>query len=156
MDKGLADPFDLAANLGYYVLVLLITSVLFLFIAVIMNGNSVEYYKSNYGMDALNLQEQVFDCLAYIDPVTDVSYSRVIDASKVTNTALDSCLGIISERDYRGVKINIFADNKTTEMVFAQSSNYAPYPEIVQELPVVIYTNGGFATGIAVLSIWKL
>jgi hypothetical protein len=154
--KGVVGAFELTSRLGYYALVLMITSVLFMFLAIAISGSSLKTYQNNYGTATITLEERVFTCTSYVDPITDVRYPKIFDHEKLSNEALDKCLGITGKRDPNGVQIDFRSSVDATTSTTYRSMNYVDRPDFEKHYPVLyVQEDGGFKTMILTMSFWK-
>lgn len=160
--KAQADSFDFGSHLGYYVMVIMLVVILFSFLMILANGISVKFYKSNYGASAMNLEERVFSCLNYKDPISDITYSKVLDIDKIISfnedpELFDSCLGIDDSNSYGGTSITITYDENNEERDFSiKTKNYVDRPDIEKEYPVLLKDDDIIKAGSISLKFWKI
>ena len=140
--KGIASSFDIAGKVGYYILTLMIVSVLFLFVAVILQGTELHFYKNNHGTSAISIEEKVFSHLAFTDPITHQTYAKTVDVATflaTTDPELDSIMGITDQYDPKGVRVELFNDKWSAIGNPIQTSNYVhDRQDITSSYPVLI------------------
>lgn len=162
--KGFLDPFDISGRLGYYVLTILMISVLFMFLAILLQGSTVKYYKSNYGTAAINLEERAFNLIEFVDPITNQKYTKVIDSDKlnslqqngVCSSLIDKEFGVDSIYDRKGVKIEFINSNEKS-IINKSTCNYINGRADMQKNFPVLYTEDGstFKLGEVRIYLWK-
>lgn len=130
--KGFANPFDISSRIGYYVLGMMLISIIFLFSVVLIRGTDITFYKSNYGSAVINLEEKVFNLIEYEDCLTNNKYSKIIDLEKFnqykSETLFDSKIGVENEFSRKGVKASLYSFNSTDSLILRNeisTSNYA-------------------------------
>lgn len=153
--KSQVDPFQIGERLGYYVLTIIMLTILFFFFAVLARGIENKYYKSDYGVNAMNVEERFFDCVSYEDAITGLEYSRVIVMNKVEDEIyLSNCMGIVENANYNGIKAEIY-DLNNNLLATGKTNNYVDRPDLEKIYPVTIYIDD-FEVGYIKISLWKV
>lgn len=158
--KGMIDsPMVTAEKTSYYVITILIVSIMFLFLTILLRGTEIKFYKSNYGTNTINIEDNVLKNLYYQDPITLSIYTKVIDINKFITIDLDKTLGVTSPRDNRGIKLELYDENNNP---FPKSpiktSNFIEKKEdFIRSMPVLIKTNNEdkYVSGKLVISFWR-
>jgi hypothetical protein len=123
--KGFVDPFQIASRMGYYILALMVISVLFLFFAVLIQGSQKTYYKNTFGTEAITLEEQFFTTVALQDSITSWKYQKVIDIAKVREylqddvgkLKLNHALGIYERNQPNALAFEIFVKDRDSSFL---------------------------------------
>lgn len=144
--KAIVNPFDIASRFGYYILALMIISVLFLFFAVLIQGSQTTYYKNSFGTEVISLEDLLFKEISYRDYHTDQLYSKVLDAETLRYyrtpegaTALNQLLGIYSDTAPNAIKYDIYYKTSTAPLNLGfESRNFPNEPDFVKIFPVLI------------------
>jgi len=156
--KGIADPFDISGRIGYYILVIMIMSVLFLFIAVFSRGVELKYYRSNFGVGAVNMEERALRFIEYTDPVTNFQYSKVIDLNKMmqsSDSSFSDFVGITDSREDKGLRV-VLGNRANEEITSIKTINFIDGQEdFTNTYPVLYIDDGEFRIGIINISFWK-
>ena len=139
MDKEIS--FDLGQKLGYWIIAFFILSVLFMLLTVFIHGIRTNYYKSNYGESAINVQESIFQCILYEDPVTQTRRERTIDIEKMKNIDLDSCI----IRGSVEASIALYQANGT--LIIEKNTTHFRREDTTNRMPVLVYENNDLTVG---------
>ena len=132
--RGVVDSSEIAQNFGYHIIAIIMLVALFFFVALVSRGIETTYYKSNYGVSAMNVEERFFNCVAYVEPTTGRKISKSVDVS--TFDSLDSCMGIVEYVQPNGINATAYLANGSL-LRSVQTLNYVNKPEITKEYPVV-------------------
>lgn len=139
MDKEIS--FDLGQKLGYWIIAFFILAVLFMLLTVFIHGIRTNYYKSNYGESAINVQQGIFQCIVYQDPVTQARREKTIDMEKVKSTNLDSCM----IRENAEASIALYQANGT--LIIEKNTTHFRREDMTQRMPVLLYENHDLTVG---------
>jgi hypothetical protein len=146
--------YDIGHKLGYYILAIFLISALFLFLAIFIGGIKTQYYKSDYGVNIINMEERVFGCISYVDPITTNQKQRVIDLNKFEQANLDNCVGTNDDSRDSGVLISLTIDGE--KITDEKSNNAFLKADIEKEFPVLIYDGEEMKVGKLQISFWKI
>ena len=152
--KGLVNPFDIASRFGYYMIVLMIISVLFLFFAVLIRGSQVEFYKNSFGTDIIGFEDRFFQHISYKDPVTQRTYLKVIDVNLMRNILAGAedknsyymdfhdALGIYSPDDRRALQVEFFVSEESDTFILFQTMNFQSRSASFKKMYPVVFKQG--------------
>jgi hypothetical protein len=130
--------FDFSTSMGYWVGGLVIVLVLFGAFALFGVGFKMSFYSSDYGTDLLNLEESIFSCYEYVDPVTGITYPRILDETLFDTVALTPCL---EEAGYgrKGVAFNVTKESSSVH--YMVSDYYTDTPKVSKAYPILLYVS---------------
>ncbi|MGM5483300.1 MAG: hypothetical protein ACQER9_00090 [Nanobdellota archaeon] len=157
--KAIADIFTIMSRMGYYVFAILIASALFLFIGVLLKMGSIDYYKSDYGTGAINLEERFFNEFAYEDEFTGKKYARTMDIPKIKKISkkqqLDNIMGVRGKNSKKGLKVTIFSKEKSKILEVSTSNYPQTHDSYKKKYPIMIYENDKFQAGFIEMRYWQ-
>jgi len=131
--------FDFTTSIGYWIIGLVLTAIFFTLFALFAVGFKMNVYSSTYGADIVNLEEYIFSCYEYVDPVTDFVYPRIIDFKKITTIPLQECLDVAGYVR-KGVQVELYTNGTLIQTV--TSDYYVDTPLVTKGYPVLITRDG--------------
>lgn len=142
--------FEIGKKLPYIIGVIFFLSGFLFLLAVLGNGVTTNYYKSNYGTAAVTFEETIFNCITYEDPIILKQYQRIIDFEKFRNVNLSDCVPS-STRD-RQAKITLYLDD---ELWLDKETNWFVRASYHKRYPVLVYTEDGLLPAELRMEVWR-
>lgn len=142
--------FEIGKKLPYYIFIIFLLSGFFFLMAILANGIVTNYYKSNYGTEAITFEETIFSCITHIDSIIEYQNRRMIDLEKFRSVDLNGCVPSLT-RD-RQAKVELYLGD---DLLSKKETAQFVRETYVKRYPVMIINEGELFTAELQLYIWR-